>query len=302
MRACWFLWLLLAVIYPVILCAAPADSYETTKELPELHHAVDIALPDDWADPKNLKLGPGRKIECATCHGLKDIKKIPFAKIDTTAKDFLRGGPYPRLETFCYECHDKDDFERPNIHVMLDEKGELKEEHCTFCHEEVHKERDKPLTRTEYKLRMPPEKLCYGCHLRTPHFNALEHQSVKPKEKMRDHIKASEKRHGIILPLAESGKLMCATCHSPHQYGVINPGKNPAGKQANDNDPEDRIQYRDHSWNAVYQADKKQRLIEFAKQTGEIVPLEYRRIDREVLLRLPAKNGTLCLACHEFDE
>jgi len=27
----------------------------------------------------------------------------------------------------------------------------------------------------------------------------------------------------------------------------------------------------------------------------------YQRLKNEVLLRLPAKDGTLCLSCHEFE-
>lgn len=293
---------LLAALCSAVAWADEPATYESTKQLPDLHHAVGISLPDDWADPKDLPLGKGRTLECRTCHGLKDMEKRRYDRVDTKVPDFLRGGPYPRLEEFCYRCHDRDEFERPNVHAMLDEQGQLKEDHCTYCHEEVHKDRDRPLRPADYKLRLPPEKLCYGCHLKTPHFNALEHQSAKPKEEMRRHMKESERAHKIVLPLSPEGRLMCPTCHTPHQYGVIDPAKNPAGKQASERSPEDRIRYVEHPWATVYAADKRDRLAEFGRRTGEPFKLDYRRIDREVLLRLPAKDGTLCLACHEFEQ
>lgn len=293
-------WLCLMVAGP--LRADPPETYESTKLLPGQHHAVGIAVPKDWREPEDLPLGKDRTLECRTCHGLKDMEKRPYDKIDTQAPGFLRGGPYPALEKFCYRCHDPEEFERPNIHVMLDKQGHIQEEHCTYCHEEVQRERDKPLAPADYKLRLPPEKLCYGCHLKTPHFNALEHQEAKPKEEMRKHIKDSERQRNVVLPLSSEGRVMCPTCHSPHQGGVIPTPKNPAGTStAASADPGERIRYREHSWNAVVQADKALRLEEFNRGRRDAQALEYRRIDREVLLRLPAKDGSLCLACHEFE-
>lgn len=286
----------------MVLHADGPSTYESTKQLPDLHHAVGMPVPDDWPEPKGLPLGEGRKLECRTCHGMKDMEKRRYDQVDINVPDFLRGGPYPKIEEFCYRCHDRKEFERPNVHAMLDEQGELKKSHCMFCHEEVHKDRDRPLKPTDYKLRLPPEKLCYGCHLKTPHFNALEHQSAKPKEEMRKHMKESEQRQGVVLPLGSEGKLMCPTCHTPHQYGVIDPAKNPAGRQANQRNPEDRIRYVEHPWAQVFEADKRDRLAELGRENAQAFKLEYRRIDREVLLRLPAKDGTLCLACHQFEQ
>jgi len=52
--------------------------------------------------------------------------------------------------------------------------------------------------------------------------------------------------------------------------------------------------YHDNYWNRVYQADKKERLQELG------LNLSYQKLTKEVLLRLPAKDGTLCRACHKF--
>jgi hypothetical protein len=280
---------------------APA-TYESSKKLPDLHHAVGIPVPEDWPTPKGLPLGEGRTLECRTCHGLKDIEKQPYGQVDTELPDFLRGGPYPKLEEFCFRCHDREEFARPNIHAMLDGQGRIEEEHCTYCHEEVQKDRDRPLQAADYKLRLPPETLCYGCHYKTPHFNAMEHQLGKPDEEMRKHIEQSERSHGVVLPLSSEGTLMCPTCHTPHPHGVIDGARNPAGKQAYRGNPEDGIRYVDHPWAKVIAADKRERLAELGRQTGQAYRLDYRRIDREVLLRLPAKDGTLCLSCHEFEQ
>lgn len=277
------------------------ESYQESRQLPPLHHVVEVPLPETMKMPERLPLRGDRKLRCPTCHGISDIDKLPYRRVDRKAPEFLRGGPYPRLERFCYQCHDEKRFRRPNVHRMVDANGKLKEEHCTYCHEEVHEQRDRPLRRADYRLRLPPEKLCYGCHLKTPHFNAVEHQESKPPARMRLHMKESQARYGVLLPLSLEGKVMCPTCHTPHQYGVLDAATNPAGKQVANHDLEEGIRYRDHPWDEVIREDKKERLAEWNRNTGEHLELGYRRIEREVLLRLPAQDGTLCLACHQFD-
>jgi hypothetical protein len=293
---------LLLLVAPQVVRADPLDSYETTQRLPELHHAVGVPLPAEWPDPLGLPLAEGRKLECATCHGLKDIDRVPYARIDPKAEGFLRDGPYPDLHEFCFRCHDRADFERPNIHAMLDPAGKPKEVHCTYCHEDVQRERDEPLRRVDWKLRLPPEKLCFGCHLKTPHFNALEHQAAKPDAAMLAHLRDSRERLGVSLPLAADGRLMCPTCHNPHPEGLIDPARNPAGRSVHVPGSDLRIRYVEHPWSAVVRADKRERLEQLAAAGGGPADLDYRRIQREVLLRLPAKDGTLCQACHEFAE
>lgn len=300
MKGLVWIGLLLWVIAVRAADTEPLASYETTHTLPELHHAVGLSLPDDWPDPEGLPLGPRRVIECKTCHGLKDMERTPYRRVDKQAAHFLRGGPYPRLDDFCFRCHDREALERPNIHIMLDEQGKIREDHCTYCHEAVPQDRDQPHRPVDYRLRLPPETLCYGCHLKTPHFNALEHQAAKPDETMRRHIRTSEQRQGIRLPLSRDGRVMCPTCHAPHQYGVIDARKNPAGRTLHPADLKRGVEYRDHPWNAVVKADKADRLKILNREQNSDFQLDYRRIEHEVLLRLEARNGALCLACHQF--
>ncbi len=291
---------------PSLLTAENAVKKEK-PETPPLHHVIDVQVADEVELPAAMPLKENRKLQCKTCHGIKDIKDMEFEDVDKNDPDFLRGGPYQPLTEFCTHCHQKKHYERPNIHVMLDDNGEIKEKSCEYCHEKILN-RDKSYQLDEIKLRIPADQLCYGCHLKTPHLNSMEHQ-VEPDEDRAKQMKQSAKKHGIILPLSQDGKVMCVTCHTPHQPGVIEDHL-PAAKQVSDADVKDGIQYKKSSpWQEVITADKHERIQKMLNESKSSTKsftthyeLNYKLIDKEVLLRLPAKDGTLCLACHSFDD
>ena len=111
---------------------------------------------------------------------------------------------------------------------------------------------------------------------------------------MKAQLRKTEQEKGVHLPLSENDEVLCLTCHSPHAKGVLGE-KNPASKQVN-GDIKKGVEYEKHSWNEVIEADKRDRL----EKIAAILP-PYQRLKNEVLLRLPAKDGTLCLSCHEFE-
>ena len=274
------------------------QSYKQSKRLPDLHHAVDVKLLETMQPAKTFEL-EDNKIVCASCHGLKDMAEIPYDKVDKKAPDFLRGGPYKNIQSFCFNCHDKKASERENIHILLDENQAINKKNCLFCHQEIHEKRDHKLGQAQLKLRLPPEKLCLGCHLKSPHLNAIEHQDAKPKPEMKKYMDKQAQDQNIILPLAENGHVTCISCHSPHQKGVLEPS-NIAGNQI-DGDIKQGITYKAHSWDQVFRNDKQDRLMLWELTHNEGIDIGYERIEQEVLLRLPAKDGRLCLSCHQFE-
>ena len=273
------------------------------QQMPAMHHLFDIKPSQGISIPDTFPLNKNKQIDCQTCHGLKDMKDQDFEKIDKQDKDFFREGPYEKLTDFCYRCHDTKPYQRDNIHKMLDADGKIIKSICLYCHEEVldpEEDQEENNERSELKLRLPPQNICYGCHLYTPHFNALSHQQ-KPDEDMKKRIRRYELEHKIILPLSNDGKVMCITCHSSHQLDVIDQQK-PAGKQVVNYDIDKGLTYSKHPWNKVFIEDKKSRLNKLNQQIDKNHVLNYQRIEKEILLRLPAKDGTLCMVCHEFEK
>jgi len=269
------------------------------EKLGELHlHPYDIEAPKSMKVAKEFVLREKRLITCKTCHGIKGIMDMNYDDIDKKDNLFLIGGPYSKLNDFCYRCHEKEDYERPNIHKMIDKEGKLIKDNCTFCHRS-RPDPEKVKSMDEVQFRLPVEKLCLGCHLKTPHMNALNHLK-KPSEEMKKFMTKSEKKKNIILPLSEAGEISCITCHSPHEKSVVSKDK-PAGTQVEDHDVAEGIEYVETEWGKVFAEDKKKRLEKYSKKEGKEFSLEYEKVTKEVLLRLPAKDGTLCLACHTFE-
>lgn len=302
------------IIFWVLLTTLPATLLHAA-EVNHRHHIVEITIPDSITLPDSFPLNSRNQLTCTTCHDDHKLSnwdsstnELPEG-LDTEADRFIREGPYESMSEFCYRCHDKQSNQRNNLHIMLDDQGEIIEKQCTYCHEEVPDFDKKVPDRVEaansnieqnkLSLRLPADKLCYGCHLKTPHLNAALHQ-VKTNNAMRERIKAYSAEHEIMIPLGSGGEVRCTSCHSPHQKGVLDINS-PAGKQTGDGDLIKGIQYKDHPWAKIIAKDKQQRLAEMASQSKTNPTFKYQRIEHEVLLRLPAKDGTLCLVCHQFD-
>jgi len=190
----------------------------TNEQLPELHHRSNLVMPETMLIPASLTFeetpAKRQKVICKTCHGIKDIQDKDFDTVDKHQDNFIRNGPYEPLSDFCYLCHKQKQNQPENIHILLDSslvKGkQKKEQQCLYCHTEIleQKEPEQALLifnddkNQDLKLRLPVEKICYGCHLRTPHLNAIEHQ-VAVKDEMLSYLQHKLLTRGVFhnLPL-----------------------------------------------------------------------------------------------------
>ncbi|HHL40680.1 MAG TPA: hypothetical protein ENJ37_09260 [Deltaproteobacteria bacterium] len=288
------------VVTAAALLLCPGAFGADKRGFGSLHmHPTGVRVPQWMEVPDELPLGGGRRLVCGSCHGIERIEEMSVEEVEKNAPTFLLGGPYERLSDFCFKCHERKDYRRNNIHRMLDRSGRPVKQTCLYCHEEALDPR-RFERGGDLRLRLPIEDLCTGCHLKTPHLNAWNHL-VKPSEEMAGRMRRSEKEKKLLLPLDGEGRIACVTCHNPHEPGVLD-RESPAAAQAAEVDVAKGIVYAVSPWSAVVRADKEERVARLAEESGlsgYLLP-PYRKVEKEVLLRLRARDGSLCLACHDF--
>ena len=184
-------------------------------------HPVDIKPPKEIKSriPTGFPLSKG-KITCITCHDVfLQCRENLADKILLKGKMLLRGGPYKNRTSICFICHDDGKYRKLNPHEQLDKKGAIIVEKCLYCHEE--KPDEKRAKHEDIKLIGDYESLCERCHMRRNRRSLHDSHIRIPSPKVLARIKQMENEFGIVLPLSDSGKVTCATCHNPHEKGVI---------------------------------------------------------------------------------
>ncbi len=182
---------------------------------------------------KSLRQSSG-EISCSTCHDISLQCEASKSHQKLTNTKFFRSGPFEDRSQPCYFCHDKNQYKRLDPHKQLDSNGEIKAQTCSICHAGSIEKLNNAKSISEVEFHAPADNLvsmCWGCHVWTPHpggqFSFFKDQSgpnhlIKPSAMVLESIKTSEKEKQIVFPLEpKTGKVYCATCHNPHQKGVI---------------------------------------------------------------------------------
>ncbi len=122
-----------------------------------------------------------------------------------------------------------------NPHEQINDEGEVLWGTCTICHTDVPDLKgqtplkDLPMRYAEKDL----SEICVRCHQVLKHpgaegvgvsmsgFAAPDHMTI-PSSGVRLNMKLIVKDIQTILPLdPKSGKIICATCHNPHERGLL---------------------------------------------------------------------------------
>jgi predicted CXXCH cytochrome family protein len=151
----------------------------------------------------------GGKLACLTCH-------LPHGgRTREQGGGFsLRGEPYRKMTDFCLKCHEEKSWSELNAHDQLTPQGDMIRRTCLMCHP------------AEGEAAPPAEfndtltAICTQCHDPFPHPEGIEHVS-EPGPAMEADMKAYEKRREVRLPLDTDGRITCATCHNPHERGLL---------------------------------------------------------------------------------
>ena len=121
-----------------------------------------------------------------------------------------------------------------NPHEQISDEGEILWKKCYICHTAMP-DIDKARSIKDVKIRFEddPKEMCYRCHPEPMHpggawigsafgtVGSPNHLVVPPPNITRNQA-LSLKEAMIMLPLdPKSGKQFCATCHNPHERGLL---------------------------------------------------------------------------------
>lgn len=119
-------------------------------------------------------------------------------------------------------------------HEQINDEGEILWQKCLICHKNVPDvNAEKSIKDVKLRFDENLNDICYKCHpvMRHPgteditaqiqQAEAPEHL-VAPSKLILKNIRFIMKDVQVILPLEpKTGKVICATCHNPHERGVL---------------------------------------------------------------------------------
>jgi hypothetical protein len=182
-------------------------------------HPVGMVPSSNVVIPPEMPLNEG-KITCVTCHdsSLQEGGEEKFS-VGKENPDFLRGGYTVRNE-FCFRCHRSEHYGQMNAHSQLDEWGLIKEQSCLFCHTSLPNRKVIGIENVGFDDESIDE-YCTCCHDGFDRGHPVGgNHLVEPSEAMLVVIEGAAEKIGVKLPLYNN-RVTCATCHNPHEAGVI---------------------------------------------------------------------------------
>jgi hypothetical protein len=162
-----------------------------------------------------------------------------------------------------------------SLHVLVTADGSLDMDKCPICHEDDNE------TLSRSKL-----ETCALCHSESPHAGATRHLRASPAEVARK-LAAAKKEGGAEFPLDEEGKIFCGTCHLFHDPALGERPRLASGWLP----PETGLP-------GAIRSSLRGRFPEIAEKYDEESVDAHFAEHPVVQLRLPIRDGSLCLHCH----
>jgi len=166
---------------------------------------------------------------CLECHGKKgaNLKEylerlLPEVKNKKTLIDYF--GEHSDFS--CHSCHNamspakspSKELLHRNPHIQLDQDGEIMEKACLFCHTELPDYKNPGIHNV--KMRYNISYLCSLCHVMHFQKEGLG-LGKRMTQAMIQKKRQFEREYDVSLPLGPNDTVVCASCHNPHQPGVI---------------------------------------------------------------------------------
>lgn len=190
-------------------------------------HASDIAVDTQGFGEKfNGSLKDGKMV-CTTCHDVPYQCEHPTQQYSFHNPGFLRDRTSRNTGDYCFECHEKDGYEKLNPHNGV--AGSPPRPTCLLCHSNIPETNNTGQLVVEFNMQHDLNDACRGCHIVRPHPKSMSFSQqtegwvhlVGPSAAVLENMQKTQAETGIGLPLNPlNGEVFCATCHNPHDFKV----------------------------------------------------------------------------------
>ena len=189
-------------------------------------HASDISAKGYEVDDNLVSSLKDGRIACTTCHDLVFQCERPNTYYRYENAGFLRERGLQDTAEYCSKCHEPK-LGKLNPHQGVG--GSPPGPTCLLCHANVPEADAMGQLIVEFNMEHDLNDTCRGCHEVRPHpKNTFRPSSteewvhlVVPSAKILENMRETKAATGVGLPLSPvNGEVVCATCHSPHDFKV----------------------------------------------------------------------------------
>jgi len=181
------------------LCQSCHDGQPGMREVHPVNLAPSAALARRIPSDFPLKDG---MLTCLTCHDITPSCKTSQPTV-APKRRFLRGTDVSRPLEFCFRCHARESYRPFNAHDQL-EAGEPKTDTCVWCHVGAPDVASRSEEDASRALRGKSFGICASCHpVAKGHPNDGPHMGAVPSAEMTWYMSAYEVQPQMNLPLKQ---------------------------------------------------------------------------------------------------
>jgi hypothetical protein len=119
-----------------------------------------------------------------------------------------------------------------NPHNQINDEGEVLWNTCQVCHKNVPDLKKEKNIKDVHLRSEDLNEVCTRCHPYRTHpgaegiettmsmITAPDHL-VAPSKKIFNNMRLALKETPLLLPVDKTGKIVCSTCHNPHERGLL---------------------------------------------------------------------------------
>lgn len=122
-----------------------------------------------------------------------------------------------------------------NPHEQMNDEGYVLWGTCSICHQNTpDPAKEKSIKDVSLRFNNDLTQICYRCHVVPMHpagessqltfidIRSMPNHLLVPPKNIHDNMRIIQKDLPTIMPLdPATGKIICVTCHNPHERGVL---------------------------------------------------------------------------------